>query len=241
MSLTTTHTGNGDCGTTSLLRGLKVSKSHDIIIAIGKLDMLTASLGKIRAEILDGLLLSNNDMMLYWLPMLIGFALIISSTLFHVIACALLAYICLYVHDVLHMDKYQNTVELLEEIIHTLYLLSAYIMSEKYDTGGNFNEQLEYLETKMRNMNGKLPLLRNFIAFTHTTIAAEINIARTVCRDTECYVVALTRTDPNLIINNADSCFQSTITYLNRLSSVLFVLMRHVDKNSKQPEVLLQK
>ncbi len=84
------------------------------------------------------------------------------------------------------------------------------------------------LEQTIDRMESDLPPLVNFILPAGHTLAAQIHLARTVCRRAERRVVALAETttvEPLLI------------HYLNRLADLLFVMARWCNHKAGVPEV----
>src|SRR3954447_11106665 len=77
--------------------------------------------------------------------------------------------------------------------------------------------------------NEHLPALRSFILNGGTPAAAQLHVARTVVRRAE-------RSAWTAWAEYADSMNQLAITYLNRLSDLLFILARHA--NREQGDVL---
>lgn len=73
------------------------------------------------------------------------------------------------------------------------------------------------METWMDAASDELPELRAFILPGGTAGAAALHVARTVCRRAERAVVTLTAAEP---------VDEGAVTYLNRLSDVLFTLAR---------------
>ena len=71
------------------------------------------------------------------------------------------------------------------------------------------------LEQSIDAMESELPPLRNFILPGGCAAAAQLHVARTVCRRAERLVVALRD--------------QSSVAYLNRLSDFLFVAARYAN------------
>jgi cob(I)alamin adenosyltransferase len=69
-------------------------------------------------------------------------------------------------------------------------------------------------------MEADLAPLKSFILPGGTPAAAQLHVARTVCRRVERLVVALHDDDPATL---------SSITYLNRLSDYLFVAARYAN------------
>lgn len=90
----------------------------------------------------------------------------------------------------------------------------------------------EWLESLIDEYDARVPPLRTFVLPSGTTAASALHVARTVCRRAEREVVALARKQP---INAAIT------TYLNRLSDLLFVLARYVNKAARRRELLWEK
>jgi cob(I)alamin adenosyltransferase len=100
--------------------------------------------------------------------------------------------------------------------------------------GGVFlkTTQPERLENAIDHYNGDLEPLKEFILPGGTRAAALAHHARTVCRRAERAVVALAH-------NEAVS--ETARQYLNRLSDLLFVLARWLNKHTGHDDVLWQK
>ena len=88
------------------------------------------------------------------------------------------------------------------------------------------------LEDAVERYNGNLPRLKEFILPGGTRAAALAHVARTVCRRAERSVVAL---------GGAENVSASARIYLNRLSDLLFVLARVLNRAGGAPDVLWQK
>lgn len=87
------------------------------------------------------------------------------------------------------------------------------------------------LEGWIDELNGELPPLENFVLPGGTEAAARLHVARCVCRRAERRVVSLAREAPG-------EAAAAAVTYLNRLSDLLFVLSRHENHRSRTAEVL---
>src|SRR5262249_13554173 len=85
------------------------------------------------------------------------------------------------------------------------------------------------LEKLMDRLSEELAPLENFILPGGSPGAAQLHVARTVCRRAERFLVALAR---------SESVGPWTVRYLNRLSDVLFVMARHENKRRGVPDVL---
>jgi cob(I)alamin adenosyltransferase len=76
---------------------------------------------------------------------------------------------------------------------------------------------ITFLETTIDSVEAELEPLQQFIHPGGSAAAAQLHLARTICRRAERWVVSLAREEPvNLQVQ----------TYLNRLSDLLFVLAR---------------
>jgi len=85
------------------------------------------------------------------------------------------------------------------------------------------------LETLMDRLSEELPPLENFVLPGGTCGAAQLHVARTVCRRAERSVVALSR---------RETVGPYAVRYLNRLSDALFVMARHENKRRGSPDIL---
>jgi cob(I)alamin adenosyltransferase len=85
------------------------------------------------------------------------------------------------------------------------------------------------LETLMDRLSQELPPLENFVLPGGSPAAAQLHVARTVCRRAERLLVALSR---------HESVGGQTIPYLNRLSDALFVMARYENRKRGVPDVL---
>ena len=88
------------------------------------------------------------------------------------------------------------------------------------------------LERLIDEYDAKVPPLRTFILPSGSQGGALLHLCRTVCRRAEREVVRLSHEEPV----NPD-----ILSYLNRLSDLLFVLARYVNKAARKPETSWQK
>ena len=87
------------------------------------------------------------------------------------------------------------------------------------------------LEQALDALNADLPPLKEFILPGGSPAAAACHLARAICRRCERRVHRLSKAEP---VNPV------TIQYLNRLSDLLFVMARHLNKRAGRPDVLWQ-
>jgi cob(I)alamin adenosyltransferase len=117
----------------------------------------------------------------------------------------------------------------------------AGIQHELFDIGAELcipghsvvtDKQVEHLENYLDELNADLPPLKEFILPGGTPAAATCHLARTVCRRAERRVVSLAREEA---VNAAG------LRYLNRLSDLLFVMARSLNRAMGVKDVLWQR
>lgn len=86
---------------------------------------------------------------------------------------------------------------------------------------------VDALERLMDALSEHLAPLENFILPGGTPGAAQLHLARAICRRAECLVIALSRREP---------VGPHVIIYLNRLSDALFVMARYENKSKNFPD-----
>lgn len=111
------------------------------------------------------------------------------------------------------------------------------IQHDLFDLGGELSvpglslvkpERVAFLEQILDTLNEALPPLQEFILPGGTEAAAVCHVARTVCRRAERRLVTLAREQS---VN--DVC----VKYLNRLSDLLFVMARRLNRDAGHPDV----
>jgi len=85
------------------------------------------------------------------------------------------------------------------------------------------------LEDTLDEFNAELPPLKDFVLPGGTHEAAVSHVARTVCRRAERRLCALAR---------EESINEQSVKYLNRLSDLLFVFARVLNRHAGRPEPL---
>ncbi len=112
------------------------------------------------------------------------------------------------------------------------------IQHDLFDLGGEVcipghsmitEAQVLHLDGLLATYNGKLPPLKEFILPGGTRAAALVHLARTICRRAERSLVALGRAEP---------VGERARQYLNRLSDLLFVLGRTLNRAGRRGDVL---
>ena len=114
--------------------------------------------------------------------------------------------------------------QFLDHLIHTiqseLFILGADLATpseSKVEVPRIKESQINQLEQNIDQLEAKLPPLKHFILPGGSVLASTIHLARTICRRAERQTVRL---------SHQESINLLTITYLNRLSDLLFVLAR---------------
>jgi len=93
------------------------------------------------------------------------------------------------------------------------------------------NNYITYLENTLDKFNADLPNLKEFILPSGGLATSACHLARTVCRRAERRVVTLAKDE---------KISPLSISYLNRLSDLLFVIARVLARNENGSEVLWQ-
>ncbi len=135
-----------------------------------------------------------------------------------------------FIGTVLAFSNIQELSDSLTRIQKDLFIIGAELASAE-GTGkkGISPARITELESEIDALSAKLPPLKNFILPGGSKTASLLHLARTVCRRAERNVVALSKKERV----NPD-----TITYLNRVGDLFFVLARHTNYKKKVDEVL---
>lgn len=116
------------------------------------------------------------------------------------------------------------------------------IQSDLFDLGGELSipghrllqvQQIERLEGWITQFNADLPSLKEFILPGGERTAALAHVARTVCRRAERSLVALAREDAGVS--------DTARVYLNRLSDLLFIWGRLLNRQAGRPDLQWQR
>ena len=119
---------------------------------------------------------------------------------------------------------------LLTDVQHDLFDLGGELSIPGHTAIGDAH--IARLEGAVEHYNESLPMLKEFILPGGTPAAAHMHVARTVCRRAERRMIAMGAT--------GDKPAQGRV-YLNRLSDLLFVLARTLNRAAGAPDVLWQK
>jgi cob(I)alamin adenosyltransferase len=149
----------------------------------------------------------------------------------------------LRVHALGEVDELNSAIGLLlaEELPDGVRAALASVQHDLFDLGGEVSipghtsmseRQVSRLEALLDDYNRDLPPLKEFILPGGTRSASLAHLARTVCRRAERALVSLSRAEP---------VGMTARKYLNRLSDLLFVLGRVLNRAGGGSDVLWQR
>ncbi len=119
----------------------------------------------------------------------------------------------------------QEIDRMLQRVQNDLFMLGADLATPETKSRKKIlrisSSQVEQLERDIDKLETSLPSLQHFILPGGTRTAAELHVARTICRRAERAVVRLSRTG---------EIRTTPLVYMNRLSDFLFVAARSVNK-----------
>ena len=130
---------------------------------------------------------------------------------------------------------------LCEDLPHAVQTALLDIQNDLFDLGGELcmpgvevikDVQVERLERLAEEFNANLPMLKEFILPGGTRAAALTHLSRTVCRRAERAMVRL---------HGAEPVSDAARRYINRLSDLLFILGRLLNRAGGRGDVLWQK
>jgi len=123
---------------------------------------------------------------------------------------------------------------LLTRIQNDLFVVGADLANPNLDNKSSrvTSEMVLFLEKEIDKLEEKLSPITFFILPGGDLIASRIHLARAICRRAEINVVKLSEVDK---INN------ECLIYMNRLSDLLFVIARTINKRKKISDVAWKK
>lgn len=135
------------------------------------------------------------------------------------------------------VDELNSQIGLLltESVSEDIRALLTQIQHHLFDLGGELampslagitEEKLHFLDDALDRHNGDLPPLKEFVLPGGSRAAAQAHVCRTVCRRAERRMVSC---------SGSEEISPLTVQYLNRLSDLLFVLARVLNRNN-EPE-----
>lgn len=124
--------------------------------------------------------------------------------------------------------------DLLTKIQNDLFIVGADLANPNLNNKSNrvTPEMVLFLEKEIDRLEEKLFPITFFILPGGDLVASQVHLARAICRRAEVSVVNLSEVDK---INN------ECLVYMNRLSDLLFVVARTINKRKKISDVAWQK
>ena len=130
----------------------------------------------------------------------------------------------------------QNISQILRRVQNELFVLGSNLAQTTDEPLANVpqltGEHMRLLEVEIDRLASSLPLLTNFILPGGSEVTSMLHVARTVCRRAERRVVTLSRE-----ARISPIC----ISYLNRLSDLLFVMARSQNQHIGHDDVIWDK
>lgn len=129
-------------------------------------------------------------------------------------------------------DELPEKCDLIIKVQEDLFCIGSHLANDPENPAGFKlpevkEEDILLLEKEIDSLTSVLPEMRSFILPGGNTHVSHCHIARCVCRRAERSVVKL---------SEAETVDQIHIKYLNRLSDLLFILARWVNKERKSEE-----
>jgi cob(I)alamin adenosyltransferase len=142
-----------------------------------------------------------------------------------------------------HVDELNSTIGVLlaEELPPPVAECLTSVQHDLFDLGGELsipgytavgNDHVARLEADVERFNADLAPLKEFVLPGGTRAAALAHVARTVCRRAERALVAAAA---------SESITPASRIYLNRLSDLLFVIARAINRAGGRADVLWRK
>ncbi len=124
--------------------------------------------------------------------------------------------------------------DLLTKIQNDLFVVGADLANPNLENKSNrvTSEMTSYLEKEIDRLEEKLSPITYFILPGGDLVASQVHLARAICRRAETNIVNLSEIDK---INN------HCLIYMNRLSDLLFVIARTINKRKKISDIAWKK
>lgn len=134
-----------------------------------------------------------------------------------------------------HNAQIQSLTKVLKPVQHALFDIGSELAIPGYVQLKP--EQLAHLDQHAEQINGTLASLKEFILPGGSVISAQAHVVRSVCRRAERSVVAMHETE----LTEDDSGEQLAQRYLNRLSDLMFIVARAINRALDEPDVFWNK
>lgn len=128
-----------------------------------------------------------------------------------------------------HLEKDSNSFSFLRKIQSDLFTIGAHLAGSKQELL-QIGKRVPQMEEFIDSLDTHLPPLKNFILPGGSREASYAHLARSICRRAEREVIRLSK-EHGMVDSRA-------IMYLNRLSDLLFVLARYLNKKAHQDDII---
>lgn len=119
---------------------------------------------------------------------------------------------------------------LLTSLQNELFIVGADLSNPEQDSKNKVTHQMvENLEKTIDKYENQLEPLANFILPGGDVAASQIHFVRAVIRRSECHTVA---------VKQSEKINEECLKYLNRLSDLLFVIARIINKRNDKKDIL---
>jgi cob(I)alamin adenosyltransferase len=204
------YTRTGDQGTSQLGTGERRSKTDDAFEAMGTVDELCSFVGVAHAYLLQSMKIQKQQQ---------------QQQQTAVVKTPII--------------DYGDLSDRLLDIMSRLFDVGSHVAKPPPDANYEFRpngigdgfdpDHVDDLEEWINEMTEELPELTSFILPTGSIIAAQLHVARTVCRRAERKLVPL--------VVNHKICDPNSLQYLNRFSDFFFVSSRWINYKENQDEI----
>jgi len=127
-----------------------------------------------------------------------------------------------------YIKKNKEVDNILHEIQNDLYKITCNLAGAEKEFSEN---EVKKLEEIIDEYDSKLPEIKAFIIPSGNKEATHLHVARTICRRAERKLS---------VINENEGMYSIEFMYLNRVSDVLFVLARFLNKKNKTKEEIVK-
>lgn len=129
-----------------------------------------------------------------------------------------------------HLGKDKHSSSFLQKIQSDLFTIGTHLAGNSKQELAEIGKRVSEMEAYIDSLDSHLSPLKNFILPGGSTEAAFAHIARSICRRAEREVIRLSK--------EHDSVDNRVIIYLNRLSDLLFILARYLNKKAHKDDII---
>ena len=135
---------------------------------------------------------------------------------------------------ILASKLYPDIRKVLTQIQHNLFVVGADLANPNLVNNSNrvSTDMIKFLEVQIDKLENDLPSITYFILPGGDLVASQLHLARAICRRAEVKIVELSEVDK---INKVCQ------VYINRLSDLLFVIARTINKRKKIKDIAWKK